>query len=196
MRRMLIGGLFVVCAGFGPASSCAKGCGACGRSGDDIARSSRVADDFARARPTVRTGPRGTVATYGSTHLDETVAALPEVEGSISSVARTPSRNGATLTIDDTSRSFAGDYGKTIDKASITRDQHERLVDAFEIAQKVVELATSGDDDAQREAAVRRLDAKLLTILDDQQRARFYAHLGSPEVIVHRLARERPVRRE
>jgi hypothetical protein len=210
---ILTGGLFVLLAGFGPGGSCAKACRETGEHADEVAH---VAP---RVTPPVR--PRGAVIPPGGvgdvagdlghlmpSSLDEAVAALPEPDGAIAKLATTPTANGKLMRIDGSRRSFARDYGRSVDDLGLQAAQHEELIDVFGIAQdlamEVIESLVTDDDDPSaaktREAARRRLrdaadalDARLAEILTPEQYAALAAKLGSAELIAYRLGREKPI---
>ena len=106
-------------------------------------------------------------------------------------------------------RSLADDYARSIDSLGVTPRQHVDLLDAFDVAQSLLDAATSDDDPVddvvarERERLERarlaliagRLEARLQLALDDAQLQRLYAALGSPQVIAYRLSRERPMQR-
>jgi len=219
--------LLVLLAGFGPAT-CARGCSAGCRSGSRAARSSHALDDLARTIPRARPdrhgikpvvpgrvgGGIGHVGQAGQAGeriavagLDDAVGALPPVEGSVNSLAKVPSSRGSTMTSREGARSFADDYARSIDSLRVTRDQHGRLLDAFDAAQSLLDAVGSGDtasaEPAARELAERRrieaisevIARRIPLVLDGDQVRRLYAALGTPQVIVYRLGRERPMTR-
>jgi hypothetical protein len=143
--------------------------------------------------------------------LDDAVAALPPIEGPASSLAKVPSARGSTMTSTAGTRSLANDYTRAIDPIRVTRKQHELLLDAFDLAQSAIDAINSPDSDdgspeAPRDPAARerveraRIDAvadlmadRISHVLDAGQVRKLYAALGTPQVIVYRLARERPM---
>lgn len=214
--------IFAGCAGGGAA---ARGCSAGCRSGSTVARSSHAVDDVARAlarsnagrvglKPIVIPGAAGRqlaghagerIAMAG---LEDAARALPKIEGQASALAHVPSSSGARMVPKPgAARSLADDYARSIDSIGLSRHQHEQLLDAFDLAQNLLDVATSASDDSgdehlreiaerariQRTAATmaRRIDR----VLDDEQARQLYAALGTPQVIAFRLARERPMTR-
>ena len=227
--------LIVILAGCG-SGAVARGCSAGCRSGSRAARSSSHALDdlgrgIARTQPgryglepgvpgriggriggqVGHVGQLGQVGHAGEriavSGLDDAVAALPPVEGPVSSLAAVPSSRGATMTSRAGTRGLAEDYARSVDALRITREQHAHLLDAFDAAQSIFDAVNSGDDAsddpaAREPAARRRIEAiaevmarKIPEVLDRDQVPRLYAALGTPEVIVYRLARERPMTR-
>ncbi|HWU90487.1 MAG TPA: hypothetical protein VN253_24650 [Kofleriaceae bacterium] len=208
------------CASGAAARGCATGC----RSGSRVARSSHALEDLARTIPRTQPARVGIkplvvpgriggeiggqvgerIAVAG---LEDAVAALPPVEGSVSSLTKVPSSSGSTMVTRTGARSFADDYARSIDSLHVTRHQHEQLLDAFDIAQSVLDVASPDDGDdasdgeAMRELAERRriertaevMARRIPQVLDGEQARRLYAALGTPQVIAYRLARERPM---
>lgn len=143
--------------------------------------------------------------------LDDAVAALPPLEGPASSLAKVPSARGSTMTSGAGARTLADDYARAIDPIRVTRKQHELLLDAFDVAQSTLDMVATSDDDSPdaprgpeaREQAERfriQVAAELMAheisqVLDAGQVRALYAALGTPQVIVYRLARERPMTR-
>jgi hypothetical protein len=142
--------------------------------------------------------------------LDDAVAALPPIEGPASSLAKVPSPRGPAMTSTTSSagtRSLANDYARAIDPIRVTRKQHELLLDAFDVAQAALDVVTTsgGDspDPAAREQAeryriqviARVMEDEISQVLDAGQARKLYATLGTPQVIVYRLSRERPMKR-
>jgi hypothetical protein len=237
-RRGVIGlGFVLVCAGFGPAGSCAKACGKAGSSGDDLARGvGNAGDDLARYRPppggyTPRRGGMpvvipggagaidnlgGDLAHLSGSSLDNAVAALPEVQGSAAALARQPSASGLRLTgIDAAKRTFGRDYARTLDDLDLTAGQHDAVLEVLDVAQEIAFQAVDllGEDEADdpsgtptvdqealgararlADAAVA-LDTELASRLRPDQLQLLYATLGTAQVIVYRLGRDRPIQR-
>jgi hypothetical protein len=230
--------MVVLAAGCGSASA-ARGCSAGCRSGAKVARSSSHSLDdigrgLARSQPGRYTKPGvpahlggqvghvlGQVGRLGEgmlageraaiAGLDDAVAALPPIEGPASSLAKVPSARGATMTSTAGTRSLANDYARAIDPIRVTREQHELVLDAFDLAQSALDvITTSGGgspdvpgDPAAREQAERfriqvaaaMMEHEISQALDAGQVRELYAALGTPQVIVYRLARERPMTR-
>jgi hypothetical protein len=183
-RRGVIGiGLLLVCAGFGPAGSCAKACSKGGSAGDDIARGvGNAGDDLARYRPgrydpaTGRYMPvpivipggaldnAGSLAHLSGSRLDDAVAALPEVSGTTSALARRPSASGVRLTgIDAPTRTFGRDYARALDDLGLRPQQHDYLLDALDVAQDVAievigQLDEGEDEDAEAAGTIAAED--------------------------------------
>jgi hypothetical protein len=198
--------------------------------GDDLARSGtrygggagRYGDDLAYAggryqRGGVVVGGGGHVgddmAHLSRTNMETTISTLPEAEGAVTSIARTPSSSGARLEgLDDAGRSFSKDYGASIDDLAITKKQHDGLMDAFEtvqdLAQDAVETLLEDDDDSTPEKMIAatnareklqlvslEFEASVAGILTPEQLRKFRAQFGSSEVIAYRLGKEKPVKR-
>jgi hypothetical protein len=214
--------LLVALAGCG--AGAARGCGTACRGSGGLARTgARGAEDLARLVPRsapVRYGTRslvvpahvgGELGQLGEraalAHLDDAVAALPPAQGPVSALAKAPAKSGAVMTGKPGARSLADDYARSIDSLGVTPRQHVDLLDAFDVAQSLLDAAQSDadpvDDDIARERLERarlaliagRLEARLELALGDAQLQRLYAALGSPQVIAYRLSRERPMQR-
>lgn len=170
----MLGGVWILaCGAFVPAGSCAKGCGACARSSDDVVRA------------TSRAAPR---------YVDD-IARVPgraarQIEGSIGHIARSPSTHGAAVLLDDAARPFGRDYARAVERANISKAQHDHLLDAFDVVQTALDLAPDDHDGPAAD-----LDARIARILDEQQRRQLHASMGTSRQIVERIARERPVQK-
>jgi len=194
---------------------------------DDIARGAgrysgagRYGDDLAgagRYRPPVVVGGVGNagddLAMLSRTHLESSVAALPEAEGAVASLARKPTSSGVRLDgLDDAGRNFGKDYARSIDDLAVTKRQHDKLMDAFESAQDLVEPvieALAGDDEPDATAdkivaatkarerlqlVALELEAELAVVLTPGQLKKFMAQFGSATVVAYRLGKDRPIK--
>ena len=234
LRALALVAVVVLCGGFVPVGGCAKGCGKlAGSGGDDVVRtgarygddiaisSSRYSDDLGRYSGsrygTYTPGGRGAVvvppggvhvgddfAHLSSSQLDDAVTALPEIEGSVASMAKKPTPSGARLDgLDEAG--FARDYGRSVDDLKLTPKQHEEVMDAFDVAQDVAEevignLAEDDDDgvEARKKLQVvsKDLEERLAKTLTPKQHEQFEELLGAPEVVAYRLGKEKPVKRD
>ncbi|HRC55821.1 MAG TPA: hypothetical protein PKU97_07850 [Kofleriaceae bacterium] len=172
--------------------------------------------------PVAGAGHLGAESAHAASLLDDAVRAMPEVQGTVSVIATSASPRGAALATSSSTRTFGRDYGRAVSKVGVSERQHKQILDAFDVAQAILEEAAeralTGDDDdddddddkatsarssSQPRAlapspmdllrAERLLDKRLRRTLDPTQRAQLEALLGSPMVMVQRLAIERPV---
>lgn len=171
--------------------------------------------------PVAGAGHLGAESAHAASLLDDAVRAMPEVQGTVSAIATSASPRGAALATSSSTRTFGRDYGRAVSKVGVSERQHKQILDAFDVAQAILEEAAeralTGDDDddddddkaasahssSQPRAlapspmdllrAERLLDKRLRRTLDPTQRAQLEALLGSPMVMVQRLAIERPV---
>jgi hypothetical protein len=217
--------LLAILAGCAGGGAAARGCSAGCRSGSTVARSSHAIDDVARSlarsnpgriglKPLVVPGAAGRQLVehagerIAMTGLEDAARALPKIEGQASTLARVPSARGARMVAKPgAARSLADDYARSIDSLRLSRHQHEKLLDAFDLAQNLLDVATSAGDDSSDEplrelaerARIQRTAAtmarRIERVLDDEQARQLYAALGTPQVITFRLARERPMTR-
>jgi hypothetical protein len=220
-----VGGCAKGCGGMSRAGRAAHGAeeiahlGRASHYGDDLARgygrTGAVADDLARSG---RYRQVGSVHVGGAGHateevshlsrasLDESVAALPEVEGGVDALARTPSSSGRVIDgVDGGRRTFGSDYARSIDDLHVTPKQHDDLLEVFESAQdlasNVVDLLSDDDDSndevprTQLAAVAMEIDAELTTVLSAEQLQQFRHRFGSSEVVAYRLAKDRPIKR-
>jgi len=234
---MILLATFAGCAAGGAARTAARGCSSASRSSSGLARSSRGLEGLAHAVPrgarplsagrlatAGELGQLGELGAYGAAGrrlgtsgagaLDQAVAALPELEGAASALAKVPASSGAQLVGKPGARSLANDYARSIDAVGLTRQQHVGVLDALDAAQTILDVATAGDGgpddtdyvgaagaatgtgrDARLTLAATELDLRLRQVLDDAQLLRLYGALGQPKVLAHRLARERPLQR-
>jgi hypothetical protein len=170
--------------------------------------------------PVAGAGHLGAESAHAASLLDDAVRAMPEVQGTVSVIATSASPRGAALATSSSTRTFGRDYGRAVSKVGVSERQHKQILDAFDVAQAILEeaaeraLPDDDDDDDDDKAtsahsssqpralapspmdllrAERLLDKRLRRTLDPTQRAQLEALLGSPMVMVQRLAIERPV---
>lgn len=188
----------------------ARGLGRGGHYADDLARTGTYQRGMIVPGPALATHTDD-LAQLSRVRLDERLAALPEADGAVHQLARQPASGRVVGGLDDTGRTFGKDYARSIDDLAISERQHEQLMDAFEKAQDLAENvieALEDDDEASPEAAsvlraarqrvqlvAIELEADLGRILSPAQQARFGATLGAGELLIYRIARDRPVHR-
>jgi len=172
-RAVLGVGWALACGAAVPVGGCSKGCGACARSSDDVARVATHSDDVTRA---VR-------------HTDD--IARPTLHATDDVVK---ADGVARIAVED-ARAF-DDLGRAMDEIVVTPQQYDEVMSAYDVAETAIETGLAaidaGDDEgdiAERGQLVvdvtEALEAKLIPILG-RDLDRLYQKIGRPEIFVAR----------
>ncbi len=170
-RAILGVGWVLACGAAVPVGACSKGCGACARSSDDVARVATHGDDIARA----------------ASHGDD--VARPALHAADDLVKA----DGVARIAADEARAF-DDLGRAMDELVVTPQQYDEVMSAYDAAETAIETGLAaidaGDDEgdlAERGQLVvdvtEDLEAKLIPILG-RDLDRLYQKIGRPEIFV------------
>jgi hypothetical protein len=157
--------------------ACSKGCGACARSSDDIARVATHSDDIARA----------------ASHSDDLARPALRVSDDLAH---------ASVHVADGGKAF-DDLGRAMDELSVPPQQYDEVMSAYDAAETAIETGLAVIDAGENEGDIAErgqlvvdvtaeLEAKLIPILG-RDLDRLYQKIGRPEIFVAK-ARTRKLR--
>lgn len=170
-RAVLGVGWVLACGAAVPVGACSKGCGACARSSDDVARVATHSDDIARA------ASHGDDIARPALHTSDDL--VRAAEGAVAAEGRA-----------------FDDLGRAMDELAVPPQQYDEVMSAYDVAETAIETGLAAIDAGEDEGDIAergqlvvdvtaQLEAKLVPILG-RDLDRLYQKIGRPEIFVAR----------